>query len=669
MKNKPINIKPWLGLVLCALISCFLCFPLTLTAQSSPIDSLDQLLANQPADSVRVDLLNNKSEALRATNPEKAVQVAQEAIALAEAIDYKKGLGYAYKNKGMVPYLKGDYAEVLVDWKKSLALFEEINFKLGISNLQNNIGSVYQTKGDDPTALEYFLASYKNAEEIGHSLRIATALVNIGTVYSNETSTYDQAMEAYIQALDMFREIENDYGIAACGINIGEVYINKGEPQLSLDYLEESLQVFKKVGADYSLSLNLLGTAYSDMGNKQLAEEYFKQAIDVAGMNESKMQKARAHIALADLSFERKRFNQAITNYEAGLDLAKTTGLYRDQRDTYEGLARVYSALGDFQKAFDYQMEFARLRDTIRDDRYEETVGNLRFQFDLENKEKEIELLNAQNELSQVQIDRDARAKQFLYITLGLFLAIIAGVIYQYLFIRKSNKQLAFERNKSEQILLNILPKETAEELKEHGKIKAKEFDMITVLFTDFKDFSRVAEEIPADQLVKSVDFYFKAFDEITERNNLEKIKTIGDAFMCAGGIPTENDTHAEDAYNASLEILDFVKKVEKDPPAGVHTFEIRIGLNSGPVVAGVVGIKKFAYDIWGNTVNIAARMESSSIPGRINVSENTYQLLKDKKAFTYRGEIEVKNNKVLKMYFADIEEPEMAKPKEAQIA
>ncbi len=658
VKNKPIDIKQRLGLFSCALIFLIFLLPLSLLAQtqSNVVDSLDQLLADQPVDSIRVDLLNNKTEALRNSHPDKAIQVAEEAIVLAEAIDYKKGLGYAYKNKGMVPYVKGDYTEALVDWKKSLALFEEINFKLGISNLQNNIGSVYQTKGDDPTALEYFLESYKNAEEIDHSLRIATALVNIGTVYSNEPSSYDQALEAYTKALDMFRDMEYDYGIAASAINIGEVYVKKGEPELSLDYLEESLEVFKKIGEDYSLSLNLLGTAYSDLGNKQLAEEYFKQAIDIAGINESKMQKARAHIALAELSFERRRFNQAINNYEAGLDLAQTTGLYRDQRDTYEGLARVYSALGDFQKAFEYQREFARLRDTIRDDRYEEIVGNLRFQFDLENKEKEIQLLNAENELSQVQIDRDAKAKMFLYITLGLFLAIIAGVIYQLLYIRNSNKKLAFERNKSEQILLNILPKETADELKEHGQIKAKQFESITVLFTDFKEFSLAAEEMPADALVKSVDFYFKAFDEITERHNLEKIKTIGDSYMCAGGLPTKNDTHAQDAYNAAVEMLDFVTKVLNDPPQGVHPFEVRIGLNTGPVVAGVVGIKKFAYDIWGSTVNIASRMESSSIPGKINVSENTYQLLKDKHQFTYRGEIEVKNKQLLKMYFAEEE-------------
>jgi class 3 adenylate cyclase len=203
---------------------------------------------------------------------------------------------------------------------------------------------------------------------------------------------------------------------------------------------------------------------------------------------------------------------------------------------------------------------------------------------------------------------------------------------------------------------LNILPKETAEELKENGFIKAKEFENITVLFTDFKSFSLVAERISAENLVKSVDYYFKTFDEITERHGLEKIKTIGDAYMCAGGIPTPNTTHVRDSFAAAREILQFVNDTELSPPPGIYPFKIRIGLNSGPVVAGVVGTKKFAYDIWGNTVNIAARMESGSVPGRINVSEPIYEELKEEFPFTYRGELKVKDQS-FKMYFADVPE------------
>lgn len=669
MKNKPIIIKHRLVLVWCALIFAFTFLPLDISAQSSPKNSQDQKRSAQQADSIRVKQLVDLSAQLYGSNPDSAMIVAREAIDLATLFDLKEDLGYAYKNLGLAYYVKGDYDEVMENWTKSLAIFEEIDFKVGISNLQNNIGAVYQTKGDDQKALEYFLAAVKNAEAIPDSMRIASAYVNIGTVYVNDEINLDQALDAYLKALDMFRDINYERGVATAAINIGEVYIKKDQPEAALDHLEESLVIFKNLGMDYSLSLMLLGQASLNMGKQQLAEEYFREAIKISGENQTKMEQAKAYNALAKLQLDKNSYEQAIVNFNTALDLSRTTKVLREQEDAYEGLARAYAELGEFENAFRFQQLHETMSDSIQDIESARNVANMRFIFDTENKEKEIMLLNAENELAQVQIDRDAKAKLFLYITLGLFLAIIAGVIYQYLFIKRSNRQLAFERNKSEQILLNILPEETAAELKEHGHIKAKKFDLVTVLFTDFKEFSVTAEEVPAEELVKSVDFYFKAFDEITERHNLEKIKTIGDAYMCAGGLPTENKTHAEDSYHAAVEMMEFCRDVEKNPPTGIHTFKVRIGMNSGPVVAGVVGIKKFAYDIWGSTVNIAARMESSSIPGRINVSENTYQLLKDKKQFTYRGELEVKNKQVLKMYFADIEEPKIAKPKEAQIA
>jgi len=282
-------------------------------------------------------------------------------------------------------------------------------------------------------------------------------------------------------------------------------------------------------------------------------------------------------------------------------------------------------------------------------------MSRLSVQFGLETAERENELLKAQNTLNEVQIEQARRNEQLYLIIMGLFLAIIAGFVFQYFYIRRTNKRLAFERNRSDQILLNILPKETADELKENGFVKTQELDQVTVLFTDFKGFSTVAERISAEELIRSVDYYFKNFDAITERHHVEKIKTIGDAYMCAGGLPHPTKTHAHDTFEAALEIRQFVLETELNPPKGIYPFRIRIGLNTGPVVSGVVGTRKFAYDIWGNTVNIAARMESGSVPGRINVSENTYELLKDDYDFTYRGEVEVKNGLMLKMYFAEV--------------
>ncbi|MBT8178975.1 MAG: tetratricopeptide repeat protein, partial [Eudoraea sp.] len=473
-----------------------LLIPILGFTQSVQIDSLKQLITQQQDDSLKVNSLLAVSQNYFSIDPDSAIIYAKEAIELANEIDFKKGAGYGYKNIGLVYYFTADYDQVLENWEQSLAIFEEIDFKLGISNLQSNLGSVYQTRGNDPTALEYFINSLRNAEEIKDTTRIATALLNIGTVYSNVTSTYDQALEAYDKALPMFRELGNDDGVAIASLNIGEIYLKKNNPTAAIQYLEVSRELIEESNFGHSFSLTLLGRAYNKLGDLSLAEQYYRKSVSVANKSQSKMEQAKAQIGLAEVLGTRGVYREAISNYLAGLDLAKETEVFYDQADAYEGLSKMYTATGAYQKALEANEKLIAVKDTIRAENYEKTLGFLRVEFDLANKEKEINLLNAENQLNEVQIEKDARAKQSLYIILILFVAIIAGLVFQFFYFRRTNRRLAFERNRSERILLNILPKETAEELKENGFIKAKEFSQITVLFTDFKQFSVIARSI-----------------------------------------------------------------------------------------------------------------------------------------------------------------------------
>ncbi|MFI5170872.1 MAG: adenylate/guanylate cyclase domain-containing protein [Chitinophagales bacterium] len=216
-------------------------------------------------------------------------------------------------------------------------------------------------------------------------------------------------------------------------------------------------------------------------------------------------------------------------------------------------------------------------------------------------------------------------------------------------------KDLSIEKKRSDELLLNILPSEVVNELKITGSSKAKTFSMVTVMFTDFKDFTDVSEKISGELLVDEINYCFSAFDTIIQKYKIEKIKTVGDAYICVGGMPELNYTHSADILTAAIEIRDFMLNRKKEKELrGEIPFLLRIGINTGPVVAGIVGIKKFAYDIWGDTVNIASRMESSGEEGKINISGATYELVKNKFNCTYRGKIPAKNKGDIDMYFVE---------------
>jgi class 3 adenylate cyclase len=238
-------------------------------------------------------------------------------------------------------------------------------------------------------------------------------------------------------------------------------------------------------------------------------------------------------------------------------------------------------------------------------------------------------------------------------ITGFLLVLLLIGFYNRYLYTRKTNKIIENERDRSKELLLNILPAETARELEMIGHARTRFYNNITVMFADFKGFSYIARSLKPQELVAELNEYFIAFDDIIEKYNLEKIKTIGDAYMCAGGVPTPNDSHALNAVQAALAMQDFMDKRKAEKVAdGKESWELRIGIHMGPIVAGVVGKKKYAYDIWGDTVNVAARMESSSQPGRVNISSTIYDRVKDNYACEYRGKILAKNIGEIDMYF-----------------
>jgi len=354
---------------------------------------------------------------------------------------------------------------------------------------------------------------------------------------------------------------------------------------------------------------------------------------DNTGIANSLNNMGKTYYSLGDYPAARKALQTA-------LKTSLTHNVLLEKRNAAEMLWRIFKLENRHKDALDMHEIYVEARDSMLGEDVKRETYKKEYLF----KYQKQSLTDSLNYVRKEAVLSEKNEKQKLRIgAMAAILILLAGTS---LAIYKGKKR-------SDELLLNILPYETAQELKQKGTAEAKLINNVTVLFTDFKGFTEISENIGAKELVYDLNFCFSEFDRIMEKYGIEKIKTIGDAYMAACGLPMEDPEHAEKVVRAAFEIRDFVEEGKrKKLEQGLPFFEVRIGIHSGPVVAGIVGIKKFQYDIWGDTVNIASRMESTSEVGMVNISEPTYRLVKDEFSFKHRGEIEAKGKGKIKMYF-----------------
>jgi class 3 adenylate cyclase len=319
------------------------------------------------------------------------------------------------------------------------------------------------------------------------------------------------------------------------------------------------------------------------------------------------------------------------------------------QRNALISLIIQYKALGMHEKALEYYEQQIALEEEIKNEENQRQVIRQEYAYEYQKQALADSLTYAAEK--ELQVKEIQRQKMLRNGFMGGF--ILVGVFAAVFFYQR--RRISKEKQRSENLLLNILPEEIAQELKINGKAEARDFDLVSILFTDFKGFTEQSAKLSAVDLVHEINHCFEAFDGIIEKYNVEKIKTIGDAYMAAGGLPVPNANSVKNTVLAALEMQAFIlaRKSEK----GEFAFEMRVGIHTGPVVAGIVGVKKFQYDIWGDTVNTAARMESSGEVGKVNISQATYELLKEEADFAFesRGKIEAKGKGEMEMLFVTL--------------
>ncbi len=629
---------------------CFLLFLLIYTfciAQQNIVDSLKKIIAVSKENSEKVNSMNALSKAYFSIKPSESVRYGDEAKKLSEKLNYRKGLALSLKNIGIGYYQQGNYANAISNWEQAMGVWDSLGDKVGVSNMLCNQGSVYFNQGDDAKALELYLKSLKIAEEINDSLRIVTALYNIGAVYSNKTASYNKAKEYYLKALPIAIKIKDDYSIGTVTVNLGEIYFKEQDYTTALKYFERSLRAYEG-SENIPYSLNYIGRVYEKRKDYQKAIVKHQRAFYISKMLDAKLDMCISLLGLASTYQQKGDFETAQSFYIQAKNIAAELKANAELKQVYEGLATNYAASQDYENAYNYQQLLLAIKDTLYNIDTDKKLQGLAFGFEIEKKQNQINLLTKDMEIQQ-QITEKQKLIRNGFMGGFTIVLLFAGV-----FLSQRNR-ISKEKKRSDELLLNILPEEVAEELKAKGSADAKLIDEVTVLFTDFKGFTAYSEKLSPKELVKDIHECFSAFDLIMEKYGMEKIKTIGDSYMAAGGIPTPNKTHAEDAVKAAMEIRQFIDEGKSRKIAnGLPFFEIRIGIHTGPVVAGIVGIKKFAYDIWGDTVNTASRMESSGEPGKVNISGTTYELVKDKFNCIYRGKIMAKGKGEVDMYFVN---------------
>ncbi|HPS61777.1 MAG TPA: adenylate/guanylate cyclase domain-containing protein [Bacteroidales bacterium] len=386
-------------------------------------------------------------------------------------------------------------------------------------------------------------------------------------------------------------------------------------------------------------------------GETDSAAYYFAMAEDMIlrSSGRGRLYKANFFNRYGEFLMRHGRKKEAFEKFDRAYQFCETERI--NQRFDYmivaaRNLEWLCREAGNYRKAWFYAAAISSITDSL-------SLSTKKDMLMAESLKQERRQKEASAEKDRMTIRQARNQRNMTLGGVGFFVVVTLLVYRNYRNQKRLNRLLDDARQKSDQLLLNILPHETAEELKQTGEAKARKFDEVTVMFTDFKDFTQASERMSAEELVDVINYYFTEFDRIVTRHNIEKIKIIGDSYMCAGGLPVPNTTHAADVVAAAVELRDFIlAQKERREEEGKPYFEIRIGIHTGPVVAGIVGLKKFAYDIWGDTVNTASRMEGAGEPNRVNISSATYERVKDRFACTYRGKVSVKHKGEIEMYF-----------------
>ena len=594
------------------------------------------------------------------TEPDSAYALAQLGVDYADSLGLQVPKAKALNAQGISHAVRGQYLDALRKYEQSLELYREVDLKLGIAGALNNIGLLHRNQGNDAKALTYLKEGLVLYEELGEQSRLAQMMTNLGVLYQDQED-FPQALDYYTRGLAIQEELQNQEGMAILLNNMGLVYTELGQLDQAMQCGERCLALRQGMGNSVGIAgaLHNVALVHEQLGDIPQALEMLGESTALQREIGNKKGEANGLNNLGRIHQEQGDYQTALDYCMQGYALSVEIGVLPDQKNACECLYNSHKGLGNGQQALEF---LERMNQTADSMQVVETTRQLEA-MEFANQVRADSLAHAaaaaEMEAEHSTVVRKKNNTRNILIAVGLAVLAVAAIIYRRLrFTRRAKAEVEEEKDRSDSLIANILPEDIAQELKEKGRAEARDFDLVSVLFTDFKGFTAASESLTPQELLEEINTCFEAFDGIISKHGIEKIKTIGDAYMAAGGLPVPNEDSVGSTVMAALEMQAFIQKRKAElDRAGKPGFEMRVGVHTGPVVAGIVGVKKYQYDVWGDTVNTASRMESAGEVGRVNISQATYELLLHDPQFTFipRGKHEVKGKGALEMYFVEV--------------
>lgn len=622
--------------------------------QTKLLDSLKKILPDIK-DTIRINVLNEIAKVSSSTNPKEAEQYAKQALEEAKMMGFKKGEARSLTALGIFSKRNKKFELSYEYHSKALEIRENIKDNDGIAISYNNLGTLSSDQSNYTSAMEYYLKALKIREKIKDEKGQLITLNNLAAVFMNQADekqsdilVYKQAIAYFEKALQLAQKLKDRKNEAVLLNNLGEIYKRIKNNNKAIEYYLKSVTIREEIKDNFQLpaSYNSLGDVYYNLGDYDKALDYQEKAKNLAEKIDNKQMIVESRYGIARIALKNQQTEKSLNEAKEALEISQKTDFKKGVIEGRELLSEIYEIKGDFKNALKFKTEGYNLKDSLFNEKNSKLLSGLENSHQLEQRDNQIKLQNA-------NLARNRLFNIALIVGLSLVFALAIVLFLGQQRQKKANKEISYQKIQSDKLLRNILPDEVADELKKQGKAKARKYEKTTVLFTDFQGFTKRTAKMTPEEVIDELNKCFSKFDEIIKKHNLEKIKTIGDAYMCAGGLPIANETNPIDAIKAGIEIQNYMQAYKEECIAkGEDYFQCRLGINTGAVVAGVVGTSKFAYDIWGDAVNTASRAESNGEVGKVNITEATYNLVKDIYQCEYRGEIEAKGKGLIKMYF-----------------